>query len=34
MRDHAVKSELSHGHFTFAWSDDTKHVKWLFVLNL
>ena len=27
MRDHAVKSELSHGHSTFSWNDDTKYGK-------
>ena len=27
MHDHAVKSELSHGHFKFSWNDDTKYGK-------
>ena len=27
MRDHAVKSELSHGHFKFSWNDTTKDGK-------
>ena len=27
LRDHAVKSELNHGHFIFSSNDDTKYGK-------